>query len=316
MRDELLGYLLEALDDHDRARVEETLAREPALARDLETLKRGLAPLGADDKHHEPPAKLAQRTCEFVRYRAAILVEPPSRGAGRWRMQDLSVAAGIFVAATLLFLPAFSHSRFNAQLASCQNNLRMIGLALLNYSQRHGEHFPEVPMRNSIAVAGNFASRLVDTGFLECPQTLVCPSSPIVSSGRFVLPKCKQLEAASAPELGRYADVLGGSYAYTLGYQEGDQYHAPRNGHRGDYVVMADDPGSPGAKYTSPNHCGRGQNIWCEDGHVDFLTTCKLNARGGDDIFTNDDGRVAPGKHRDDSVVVPGVVDLTPVAAH
>ena len=42
-----------------------------------------------------------------------------------------------------------------------------------------------------------------------------------------------------------------------------------------------------------------------EDGHVDYLKTC--NADGcKDNIFLNDQGRLAPGMHRDDAVIGPG----------
>lgn len=319
MRDELLGYLVKALDDDQREAVEALLQREPALQRDLETLRRGLAPLAADDAHHEPPPRLAAKTCEFVRHRSAILIEPPARSE-RWTMQDLSVAAGIFVAATLLFMPAFSHSRFNAQLAACQNNLRMIGLALLSYSQRHGEQFVEVPFHGSKALAFNYASRLRDAGYVPCDETFRCPGSPQLTAVGYKLPTCQELERAPHGEIAKLDDSLNGSYAYALPYREGNEYHQPRNGHRSSFPVLADDPGTIREGLVSHNHRDRGQNVWYEDGHVQFQTSCKISgcdlkdnvySDGGfeDNIYTNDDGVVAPGRHRDDPVLAPGVVE-------
>ena len=43
------------------------------------------------------------------------------------------VAAGIFIAASLLFFPAMNQSRFAARLTGCKNNLRQVGLGLDMY---------------------------------------------------------------------------------------------------------------------------------------------------------------------------------------
>ena len=69
MHDELIGYLLGALDGDELALVEEHLAARPDADCHLEILRRGLEPLEADDGHLDPPEGLALRTCQVVRIR-------------------------------------------------------------------------------------------------------------------------------------------------------------------------------------------------------------------------------------------------------
>src|SRR3990172_9971212 len=105
MRVHLIGYLLDALEPDEHEMVKAQLSRDPHLKRELELLSRSLAPLAADRAHHEPPAGLAHRTCEFVAMQARVTVAPSvaTVSQSRWSLADLAVAAGIFLAATMLF---------------------------------------------------------------------------------------------------------------------------------------------------------------------------------------------------------------------
>ena len=67
MHDELIGYLLGALDDEEQKLVEEYLAAIIDARSSLQILQRGLEPLQADDGHLDPPAGLAARTCHIIR---------------------------------------------------------------------------------------------------------------------------------------------------------------------------------------------------------------------------------------------------------
>jgi prepilin-type N-terminal cleavage/methylation domain-containing protein/prepilin-type processing-associated H-X9-DG protein len=55
----------------------------------------------------------------------------------------LVVIAIIAILAAILF-PVFARARENARRASCQSNLKQIGLALMQYSQDYDEQFPHV----------------------------------------------------------------------------------------------------------------------------------------------------------------------------
>jgi len=66
MREQLLGYVLGALDEDEHAQVEEALRRDPQLQREVELLHDSLDPLRAGEGAYEPPVGLAARTCQTV----------------------------------------------------------------------------------------------------------------------------------------------------------------------------------------------------------------------------------------------------------
>lgn len=66
MQSQLIGYLLNALEDEEARRIEEALATNEAVRRQLELLRFSLLPLGSA-QHETPPRNLAARTCQRVR---------------------------------------------------------------------------------------------------------------------------------------------------------------------------------------------------------------------------------------------------------
>jgi hypothetical protein len=323
---QLLGYLLGALDDAEQDAMEEELQRDSQLREQLVMLRQRLEPLrdmrGEDD---DPPAGLARRTCELVvAYAAthseqspAMLPPPPlvpggaspvappvgPWGAGRpWTWPDLTVVAGIVLAALAVIFPAIQSSRFRAQLFTCQDHLRQLGQSLTQYSVRHRGVFPQVPQQGTLAAAGVYAPVLLGDGFLDDKRWVLCPSSPLAADSQFRVPSLDELRSAQGAELARLRAVMGGSYGYSLGYTEDGRYRPTRNLGRAHFALMADAPSHSLPGYQSLNHGGRGQNVLFEDGHVTFLTSPKAPGPN-DDLFVNDIGAVAPGRHCNDSVI-------------
>ena len=119
MEENLLGYLLGALDGAEHDEIEEKVSRDSGLRDELAALEEKLAPLQAARWDYDPPDGLAQRTCQLVADRSAageLAVQPASgdqvsdgyeavgSNAGReWTLFDVVIAAGIFFAAALLF---------------------------------------------------------------------------------------------------------------------------------------------------------------------------------------------------------------------
>jgi hypothetical protein len=306
MREYLVGYLLDALEPAEHEMVEAELARDPRLQDELTILSKCLGPLSVDAEHHEPPAGLAERTCEFVVRQAKVTLPPaPLRTrASEWSFTDMVVAAGIFLAATLLFFPAVNQSRFAARVTGCQNNLRQIGTALNSYSTMYGGFFPTPALNAQEGAVGMYAPCLIEHGLLDGAHWVVCPASPLADGVvKFRLPTRKEICEASANERTRLHALAGGSYGYTLGYVANGRYRATKNLGRPSFAIIADAPNlSP--PYHSHNHGGCGQNVLFEDMHVQYLTTCKAHGCK-DDIFTNDAGQVAPGLHAHDAVISP-----------
>jgi hypothetical protein len=273
------------------------------LQRDMDLLARSLLPLAVDKDHYEPRPGLAARTCEFVIAQSATVVPVPATAHAprQWKLTDMAIAAGIFLAAATLFFPALNQSRFAARVAGCQNNLRQIGRALTEYSEMHNGYFPNVPLRGRLAVAGIYGPRLVELRLVSDPNLLICPGSALAARSDYNVPTCQQLETAEGPHLVHLQRLSGGSYGYTLGYVINGHYQPTKNLRRKTFALMADAPGQA-EPFNTPNHEGHGQNVLFEDESIQYLTTCKAHGCN-DHIFLNDAGERAPGNHKDDAVI-------------
>ena len=295
-----------ALEADEHRQVKRQLLSDPELQRDLSRLQAILKPLECDRQHYEPPPGLAARTCVLVERKTRTVI--PMGGwshRSSWHLQDFMVAAGIVIAATLLFFPAVNQSRFQAQIASCQNNLRQIGAGLMNYSQLHAGFFPYVPPAGRFSSPGIYATTLSDGGFLTDRQPFFCPSSEVTCEQQCHIPSAEEVRQATEQQLARLHQRLGGSYSSTYGYVEGGRYQGTRNLGRPHFALVADSPCQKLGERQSSNHGGHGQNVLFEDGHVVFLSECNYCPHSGhtDDIYRNDDGLVAAGKHVNDSVI-------------
>lgn len=313
MRDNFLGFLLGALEPDEQDAVRRHLEENPDEQTALARLQRCLEPLAADREPHLPPPGLAARTLAMVTQQGTspVALEPLS-GAAVWQWHELLLAACIFCAAALLFVPALNHNRFEARVASCQNNLRMIGQALVAYSEHQGNFFPFVPPQGNLAVAGIYAPLLRESGFLSESRHVVCPEQQRRRKYKSTdLPTLAALMGASPEKLKSIQARAGGTYGYTFGHMGQGRYQGTRNQGRGNFALMSDMPCDKNRDLHSANHNGGGQNVLFEDGHVRFVRTCRTSG-GSDDFFHNDRGVVAAGLHADDSVIAascrsPGV---------
>jgi hypothetical protein len=313
IREQLIGYLLGADDPNERALVQEHLERDESLRRDLEVLRKGLEPLASDPTHYQPPAGLAQRCCDYVFSRTEVM--PAALSAtrntkvvrNRWSWLELSVAGAIAVAAAVLLLPKVYQSQLQSKLLACQNNLKDIGLAAADYSQRNGGYYPVARPGDRVNAAGMWAPTLVSQNYLQQPgKSVVCPSSSLADDPQFHEPTLEEVQAMSAAQLAEILPRLS-SYGFTLGYRDDGQgpYKLQRNQHRQRFAVASDSPGKNGAN--SPNHGGTGQNVLFDDGHVDFIKSTQASP-DDDNIFSNAHHEVAPGLNPNDAVIVPSQV--------
>jgi hypothetical protein len=205
-----------------------------------------------------------------------------------------------------LMTPALFESRVAARRSMCQNNLQTFGAALFNYQEGRGHRLPPVESGES---AGMYALKLVESGLLtreQLRQLLICPESPLaddVFAGRIAinLPSRRQLQLARAEQRARMIKLLGGSYAYRLGYYDGNgQYQDPSfTGEHGS-PLMGDAPHFTSAGVRSANHGGNGFNLVDQSLAVRFRTNCLL---GGDNLFTNVEGEQAAGLEPEDVVL-------------
>jgi prepilin-type processing-associated H-X9-DG protein len=321
-RENLLGYLLEALEPAEMAAVERELESHPELQQQLAALAASLSPLGFPDREEEldgPPRQLAERAIDFVSDTsfAMSLREKPARlspaapsetlsGFRRISWADCIVAASVLLAAAALLFPAIASSRQNAQIIACQNNLRQIGQALEEYSSRApDQRIPVIPLRGNRAVAGIYAALLKDSSLLPSDQALVCPSSDLAQQVNteepFQVPTLAEIDRAFGVSLVKLQRTLGGSYGYNLGFVEEGKHRAPKMQGRSTYAIMSDAPNRFEAGRQSKNHGRRGANMLYADNHVQFVTDLAHDLL--DDPFHNRSGIIAAGEDSDDMVL-------------
>ena len=313
--EQLLGFLLDALDDVEREEFERQLQHDPQLQLELESLQSTLEPLAESYEEHEPPPTLAERTCALVTGHAnaerVTLARPGFSAAAasgvagsRFSLADMFVAAGIFLAAAMLFFPVILNSRHLARQTHCQNNLSHLGLALANYSDKDpGGFYPCVPTEGKFSFAGIYAPILRDSGYLQDPTWILCPSSSLAQDpGGFRIPSLAELDRANRITIVVFRRVAGGSYGFNLGFVVDGRHHWPRNKGRTHFALMADAPNPAWRDLRSLNHGGRGQNLLFDDGHVRFVVEC-VGEGYLDHPFQNHFGRPEAGVDENDSVI-------------
>lgn len=316
MEELLIGYLLDALDEPAQRQVETHLAQHPEARDKLALLQQALAPLAADQEAPAPPVHLVERTLAKIAAQIctpgkpgdlpqAPLVAPTAGSAGRswWRRADILVAACLLVTVGGVGLTVLGSMRAPtsaAMVVECKNNLRQFFFALEHYRGQH-RRYPDVALEAPRDVAGMVVPILADAGVLSDSASIRCPGLGDPLKGHITLASLRKM---SADEFSKYAPSLSLCYAYSLGYREGDAYHAPGDAPQASWSqlpIMADRPPAEGIWRNSINHGGTGQNVLFADGHVRFLPLRTVGA--GDDIFINRDGKVAAGLDATDVVL-------------
>jgi len=192
------------------------------------------------------------------------------------------------------------------RLAACQDNLRRVGMALFNYAEAHDNRFVPIARTGPLNVAGAYAPVLKAGGFIEEDRVFYCGSA--VQNGLYEVqetPSLAVLEEAfreNNQQLAELQSHMGGSYGYSLGHYEQDQYVGPMNLGRSFRVMMADAPSPSLANRNSANHDGQGLNILFEDGSVRHSASASIGF-GKESIFLNRNGLVAAGADVHDSVI-------------
>jgi hypothetical protein len=304
MHEDLVGYLLGALDDDATDRIERQLAAHPALRRELDRIGLALRPLGVDAVDHDPPPDLATRTMRRVleQRKPEPWVAPPA--AGQWRLTDLAIAASILFAISMIILPAINESRQQRGLVECKNNLRAIGVAMANYTEKHNGYMPFYGTEAPLGIAGIYAPLLIESQFVTDRSVFICQSSGDSPAGIHSLGELRAAQA-DIEQLTTMLRSVGGSYGSLLGFKERGVYQSPRQNRLGGDSVLVDRPPRPHEGHVghsnSPNHGGLGQNALFRDGSVKFLCHPE-ECSGCDNIFVSLGNRVEPGWNERDQV--------------
>ena len=89
----------------------------------------------------------------------------------------LVVIAIIAILAAILF-PVFARARENARRASCQSNLKQIGLGIMQYSQDYDEKLPRRTIAGAVGSSGFASWRFMIQPYVKSRQLFGCPSNP------------------------------------------------------------------------------------------------------------------------------------------
>jgi hypothetical protein len=309
-REHLLGYLLGALDRAEQEQVEAELEVNPALRDELRRLDSSIDRLGltAEPEHFEPPAGLAARTCRYVAVRSepvilrrATLAPLGEYAPRRFAWTDLIVAAAVVLVAASLFFPALAHSRSQAQIAGCQNNLRYQWLALAQHTESNQDRsFPLAEADGNRSNAGIVPVHLVQRKLVPSDRVFLCPAAwRKWLEEPYCVPTYDEVDAAVDAVLEALQERMGGDFGYAMGYIHNGQLQPVCNTQRSHYPIVSDAPSPAMPGRQSANH-GRGQNVLYEDGHIEFVVDVTVLV---DDPFHNLDGEVAAGLMCDDAVL-------------
>ena len=210
MDEDLLGYLLGALEPHEMRRVEERLRVDHAAQEELARIEKSLRRLDENREVNEsPPPDLVSRTLASLPPLPVAGSSPPmadspsltpgalSSGSTRSCAATLSpMRSGVessagssrgwldwFVAAVAsvillgLLLPTIAEGRFEARKVACQDHLRELGMAITQFVMRsEQERLPAVARTGREAFAGIWFPRLHDAGLLQDNSLRWCPS--------------------------------------------------------------------------------------------------------------------------------------------
>lgn len=347
--EDLLGYLLGALEADEHRRVDRAVAECPEVQFELARLRERVTPLARLEEVEsltgasgsDFPAGLARRACEFVAresrhvdqvsnggengsespkgtlskdasskvgLRPAVMSSVSGEFADRrsWQLQDFIVVSAVVMLAAGILSPAILASRNQMRLAACQDNLRRVGMALFNYAEAHDNRFVPIARTGPLNVAGAYAPVLKAGGFIDEDRVFYCGSA--VQNGLYKVQETPSLAALDKAfrennqQLAELQSLMGGSYGYSLGHYEQDQYVGPMNLGRSFRVMMADAPSPALANRNSANHDGQGLNILFEDGSVRHSASASIGV-GKESIFLNRNGLVAAGADVHDSVI-------------
>jgi len=130
----------------------------------------------------------------------------------------LVVIAIIAILAAILF-PVFARARENARRASCQSNLKQIGLGMMMYAQDYDEKYPKYYTCGAVGLFG--------TGITGSTSSACVGGAKIYLWNQMLTPYVKSVQLFNCPSLTSPATIYTGvyngniSYGYSLAYLYG-----------------------------------------------------------------------------------------------
>jgi prepilin-type N-terminal cleavage/methylation domain-containing protein/prepilin-type processing-associated H-X9-DG protein len=103
-------------------------------------------------------------------------IKPSRKGQAFTLIELLVVIAIIAILASILF-PVFARARESARRASCQSNLKQIGLAMMQYTQDYDEKYLPSQPSDPANPGGGATFVTVLQPYIKSSQIFICPSA-------------------------------------------------------------------------------------------------------------------------------------------
>ena len=312
MRHDLIGYLLDSLEEDERLSIEAARKDTEAaviINEQLGLLQRAMKPLEHERQMLAAPVGLADRTLAAVRQADVPVLTPADEAVVPLRPRawvDRFIMAAAAVAAVVLVAPLLFEAIQDSRALRAERNLQRVGAALQGYADSQ-RVFPSPPSEGPLSRAGLFAPTLVSAQRIKPDDgLLVYPGSALAREGGFRVPSREEVEAnVGSEDFDRIMERMSGDYGYTLGHRDAAGALQPiRDLRRGHHPLMADAPDATGQR--SSNHPegahhilyedGRVKTIWIEGDDLDFL-------HRDDHLYRNHDGKIAAGTDAEDAVI-------------
>ena len=111
----------------------------------------------------------------FSLRRKALSASVPSRRRSAFTLIELLVVIAIIAILAAILFPVFARARENARRASCQSNLKQIGLGILQYTQDYDERFPLSRYSPGVNISRSWHYTVQP--YMKSTQVFSCPSN-------------------------------------------------------------------------------------------------------------------------------------------